>query len=223
MSEEQLKKDYETLNIIDIENISVRFVTGKYKRLAKQRHPDKEGGTKVDFQELQAAYKRVITHLERTQGKKEDYERDFFMANNVCKECTVSCVVYIRNSECKAWKTVLGKHLSIHKGDKKRIIFKTGKFTVTLYDTPKVDPRSKIHVQSGDQRANIEFIMDQLSSMYQEVAQLQDKPLIELQMKSMEKSICLECGENFTSKKGLKQHVMRMHVQKPIKQMYPLH
>ena len=36
-------------------------------------------------------------------------------------------------------------------------------------------------------------------------------------MKSMEKSICLECGKNFTSKKGLKQHVMRMHVQKPIK------
>ena len=66
MSEEQLKKDYETLNIIDIENISVRFVTGKYKRLAKQRHPDKEGGTKVDFQELQPATLRGLRERKKT-------------------------------------------------------------------------------------------------------------------------------------------------------------
>ena len=46
---DDLKKDLDTLDIEDYEGITIRFVTAKYKKLAKQRHPDKEGGSKVDF------------------------------------------------------------------------------------------------------------------------------------------------------------------------------
>ena len=91
------------------------------------------------------------------------------MKNNICKECTSSYVVYIQNREFAYWKTVFEEKLTLHRDDKKRVIFKTGQFTVTLYNMPKIDLKSKIHVQSGDQHANIEFIMDKLSVMYQDV------------------------------------------------------
>ena len=210
---EDLKKDFETLDIKNVENVTARLVTAKYKKLAKQRHPDK-GGSKVDFQNLQDAYKRIIKHLEQTEDDKEDFEKEFFMNNNVCKECTSSYVIYIQNSECKNWKVIFAKHLRTHKEEKKKTIFKTGIFTITIYDTPKVDSRSKIHVQSRDQHANIEFIMDKISSMYQEVVKLIEQPKKALQMKQMERSLCGECGQLFTSKKGLKQHILRKHLSK---------
>ena len=84
--------------------------------------------------------------------------------------------MYIQNREYSDWKTVLEKHLDVHRPDKKKVIFKTGPFTVTLYNMPKIDLRSKIHIQSGDQQANIEFIMDKLSVMYQDVVKLQNQP-----------------------------------------------
>ena len=211
---EELKKDFEALDITNVENLTVRFVTGKYKKLAKQRHPDRLGGSKVDFQNLQNAYKRIIKYLEQTEDAKDDFEKEFFKNNNVCKECTSSYVIYIQNSECKNWKIIFGKHLKTHKEEKKKTIFKTGIFTVTIYDTPKVDSRSKIHVQSRDQQANIEFIMDKISSMYQEVANLKEQPQKALKMKQMERSLCGECGKLFTNKKGLKQHIIRTHLSK---------
>ena len=86
----QLKRDFETLGIEENEDtITVSFVSAKFKQLAKQKHPDKKGGRTVDFQDLQNAYRRIIKHLER---ENEDTE-EFFMKNNVFKECTTSCVV----------------------------------------------------------------------------------------------------------------------------------
>ena len=102
----------------------------------------------------------------------------------------------------------------MHRPDKKRVIFKSGPFTVTLYNMPKVDLKSKIHIQSGDQQANMEFIMDKLSAMYQEVITLENQPIFFLMIKQMEKSVCGQCGKQFTNKKGVKQHMQRMHTTK---------
>ena len=213
MMDAQLKEDFETLQIDGTTaTITVKLVTTKYRKLAKQRHPDREGGSKVEFQDLQNAYKRIIKYLERTQEDPNDYEKEFFMRNNVCKECTTSFVVYIQNREYKSWKTVLEKHLDLHRDDeKKRVIFKTGIFTVTLYDMPRIDLKSKIHIQSSDQQANIEFIMDKLSAMYQEVVFLENLSAPTLKLKNGEKSLCGKCGKQFTNKKGVKQHMIRMH------------
>ena len=60
----QFKKDLETLTIDENAVLTVKFVTAKYKKLAKIRHPDREGGITSEFQELQSAYKRVINFLE---------------------------------------------------------------------------------------------------------------------------------------------------------------
>ena len=104
MSESQLKKDCETLDIEDIENITIKHVTAKYKKLAKLRHPDREGGTTEGFQVLQSAYKRVIRYLEQNDAIDDDYEKEFFMEHNVCKECTTSYEVYIQNKDVKTGK-----------------------------------------------------------------------------------------------------------------------
>ena len=141
-----VKDDLMIMNIDDSQELTKHHVTAQYKKLAKQRHPDKNGGTKEAFQELQNAYKRIIKFIEdREQNDEdiiEDYETEFFKRHNIMKECTSSFVVYIQNDYVDRWRKVLEKHLKVHKTDKYRVILKTGIFTITLYEKPKKDPRS---------------------------------------------------------------------------------
>ena len=84
------------------------------------------------------------------------------------KECSSSFIVYIQDRFVDRWKCVLERHMKLHKSDKSRVIFKTGSITLTLYDKPKKDLRSKLHVKSGDQNKNVDFIL------YREVCFLQE-------------------------------------------------
>ena len=67
-----------------------------------------------------------------------DFETEFFMKHNFMKECTSSYVVYIQDALVDRGKKVLERHLKFHKGDKCRVIFKTGEITLTLYIKPKI-------------------------------------------------------------------------------------
>ena len=169
---EPIKDDLNTMNIDDNQELTKRYVTSKYKKLAKERHPDKEGGTKVAFQELQNAYRRIIQFIEdkeRHEASEDvvvDFETEFFKKHNIVKECTASFVIYIQDEYVDRWRKVLERHIVVHRPDKGRIIFKTSTITVTLYMKPKKDPRSKLHIQSGDQNKNLEFILDSLSLFY---------------------------------------------------------
>ena len=99
--QEQLKKDLEVMEISEVENLTTRFVTAKYRRLAKERHPDRDGGNTGVFQELQGAYKRIIRYLEELENyeEEEDFEKEFFMKNNIMKEYSTSFVVYIQDGK----------------------------------------------------------------------------------------------------------------------------
>ena len=167
-----------TLKIELNEEISVRYVTMKYKRVGKERHPDK-GGEKDLFQELQAAFKRVIEYLESEKNdsaSNDDYEKEFFMKNNFMKECTKSFVVYIQDEMVPYWKMVFHRNLKVHKSiETGIIIFKTASITVTLYDKPKTDPRYKIHIQGKDQAMNLEFIVEKMSLYYQEACTIKNQ------------------------------------------------
>ena len=167
MTDRESIKDYLKILQIDQEqNITKRYVTAKYKKLAKVTHPDKYGGNKGEFQQLNQAYKKVIEYLEENQKyesyeeQDRDFETEFFMKHNIMKECSASYVVYIQDCFVEKWKMVLERHTMVHKIDKTKVIFKTGLVTVTLYIKPKKDPRSKLHIQSGDQGRNLEFIME---------------------------------------------------------------
>ena len=212
---QKLKEDLKILEITDIERLTIRFVKMKYRRLTKQRHPDRIGGKKEDFQDLQDAYKRIINYLEENMENEEesdeDYEKEFFMKNNIMREYSNSFVIYIQNEMAVKWREILKRHLATHKTDKCRIIFKTGQITITLYEKPKKDPRAKIHIQSGDQGRNLEFIMDKLSLFYREVCLFTP---VETAALNMQKAICGNCGKQFKDRKGVKQHMLRIHVQK---------
>ena len=165
------------------------------------------------------AYRRVIEHLENLQEEglmefEDSPDKDFFMKHNVMKECTSSIVVYIEDIFVDKWREVLTRHLSFQNMDKCRMIFKTGLVTITLYSKPKKDPRSKIHVQGGNQKANMDFVMDTMSTFYQEVCRQMDKDPVLHGIKAMQRAMCAKCGKSFTNKKGVKQHILRMHINK---------
>ena len=97
-------------------------------------------------------------------------KRHTFIKHNTLKECKSSFVVYVIEKDVGAWKYILTKHLQIHRLEKKISIFKIGTLTVTFYESPNIDSRSKIHIQSKDQVKNQDFIFDVMPSLYQEVA-----------------------------------------------------
>ena len=162
------------------------------------------------------AYRRVIKHLEEEVNceDEEDFEKEFFMKHNFMKKCTTSYVVYIQDRFVDQWKRVLERHIEIHKMDKVRTIFKTGDITITLYEKPKKDPRSKLHIQSKDQLTNLEFILEKLSMFYREVCVMEQQGSSAMEFRELQRSLCGKCGKYFTNKKGLKQHMIRMHSSK---------
>ena len=169
-SDEDLQKDLDILNIKQSDEITIKFITSKYKKMAKIKHPDREGGETSDFQDLQDAYKRLVKHFEGKVESDEEinYEKEFFMRNNVMKECKSSFVVYVQDALADNWRKIFQKHLKTHKAEgNSHFIFKTASITITLYITPKRDPRSKIHIQGIDQKMNLEFILEKLSLFYQ--------------------------------------------------------
>ena len=74
ISNESIKKDLETMEIAETQNLTKGFVTAKYKKLAKVMHPDKPGGNTGEFQELFNAYRRIVKYIEEEINKKCTYE-----------------------------------------------------------------------------------------------------------------------------------------------------
>ena len=53
--------------------------------------------------------------------------------------------------------------------------------------------------------------MDNLASYYQEVCSISSEYLESLKLRWMENAQCGECGKQYTNKKVLRQHIIRMH------------
>ena len=69
--------------------------------------------------------------------------------------------------------------------------------------------------------ANLEFIMEKMSSFYHEVISMKENSLQAQKLKWMGKALCGDCGKQFMNKKGVKQHILRMHVKNRIIWKYP--
>ena len=143
--------------------------------------------------------------------EEDDFEKDFFMKHNMMKECMSSYVIYIEENLAEKWKKVLENNLGIQKMDSCRVIFKSVDITITLYEKPKRDNKSKLHIQSKNQEKNLEFIIEKLSSFYREVCKMNEITMTSYEFKNGQKSVCDKCGKYFTNKKGVKQHMLRMH------------
>ena len=76
------------------------------------KHPDKKGGTKEDFQELNAAYEKLggiigDTPQEDPNDEEETCARQLFMNFNFAKENIYSITIFIETNMVKLWEEVL--------------------------------------------------------------------------------------------------------------------
>ena len=234
----------EELKILDIECkedevLSIRSVNLKFKKLAKVRHPDKPGGTKEDFQMLLNAYRRVIKHLEEVHLEGNDievnddhYEKEFFMRCNFPKENKTGFTVILQNDLSAEWREIFVKAY----GDSQNLpsggmMFKKNQITFTLYIKPKSDKKTKVHVQSGSQEANFDFVFNEMPLLFKQVLVLKDGKLsitvpgekaksvtdspelpVAKRLKNCQKFACDECDYTTSKKILLKGHIEKKHI-----------
>ena len=227
------------------ENPSIRFVNLKFKKLALIKHPDKPGGTKEEFQVLINAYRRVIKYLEETDSQKANYdeandeahyEKEFFMRSNFPRENKTGFTVILQNDLSDEWKEILKKN----HGDGENlpsggIMFKNGNITVTLYIKPKRDRKTKVHVQSGSQDANVGYVFNDLPLLFKQVLVLKDgkSPRIEqpkllegeMKKKATPRKATVKCDQcRFKSSMiQMKMHIKNMHTKRATRASKRLH
>ena len=182
------------LSFMGFEDIpSMKDLTMKYKKMCLQLHPDKNldaPNAKERFQELQQCYKvvgdqileNINDNINNVTDKDEEHFINMFQVFknfNFDKRNTNCHTVLVENKNAALWRQVLTTNLSLHKeSNSKEHIFKHHNWrqnktvTVTLYDTPATDNQSKVHVQSGDQFVNDDYILDQMPLFYMEVRKL---------------------------------------------------
>ena len=237
-----LKEDLEILNIElgKEEQLTIRFVNLTFKRHARIKHPDKPGGTKEEFQVLINAYRRVIKYLEEVKlddivVNDDHFEKEFFMRSNFPKENKTGFTVILQNELSSEWKETLVKNY----GDGQNlpsggIMFKKDLITFTLYIKPKSDKKTKVHVQSGSQEANFDFVFNDLPLLFKQVlvqkdgklprvehyetrrtvrntANLPDLPVTK-RLKNCQQFVCDECDFVTVKRMLLKAHIERKHM-----------
>ena len=150
---QQLLKDCSTLGIEpeDIETYQIRDVILKYRKKAREVHPDMFANASEDekrvkteqFQELNNAYERTLKHILEIQAGKPDGEndddddgerftKDNFGQFNFPKENSGSFTVIIQHRDADIWQKCLVEEYGlpqISKNDKGTVCDTLWKFT----------------------------------------------------------------------------------------------
>ena len=87
-------------------------------KLSLVRHPDKPGGTKEGFQELNAAYEKlgeIIQNIPQADldDKEETCARETFKRYNFAKENIESITIFIETKMVKQWEGVLNEKFGL--------------------------------------------------------------------------------------------------------------
>ena len=139
-SETQKNEDRQLLEIKEENNMSLKFLNAKFKKLAKLYHPDK-GGTKEAFQNLQNSYDRLtelVVNLESREENEYEHEKLFFKTSNFPYEKKNCFVVVLENELTNQWehvfKEMYGGEKTLETGG---IQFKVEGMTSSFYNKPK--------------------------------------------------------------------------------------
>ena len=179
-SETQMKQDLATLEIPSGSNLTIKFLTLKFKKLAKIHHPDRKGGKKEAFQKLKNAYDNLIAMLDDGQfgESDEDYEKEFFKTSNFPFEKKNCFVVVLENKLSDHWEYILkdlyGPEKILETGG---IQFKIDTLTLSFYNKPKKDNKTKVLIQGKNKDAIVEYVFETLPKVYRRVSEIGRKEL----------------------------------------------
>ena len=199
-------------NELDVK-LSKREVLIRYHRLAKLNHPDRNGGTNVAFQDIQNVFRRIVDFLEKKSATQSesvdaDWDKEFFTKNNFPKQHKTSTVVILQNEYTNQWQEVFtdlyGAGKSLANGAAGSI-FKYKELTITLYDKPKSDSKTKVHIQGSNVDERIDYVFQEMPKIYQRVSTLFNN-------KALKNSECDNCDFNSPSVNALQSHIKKKHI-----------
>ena len=176
-SEYQLKQDLATLDIEEGSRLTSKLLSTKFKKLALIQHPDKKGGSKEAFQNLKNAYDRLIDMLgDDHQDADDNYESEFFKKSNFPLEKKTSFVVILENKLADKWeytlKDVYGEEKALDNGG---IQFKVDSMTVSFYNKPKKDNKTKVLIHGKNKAAISNFVFETMPKVYRRVISMGGK------------------------------------------------
>ena len=204
--ETQKKEDLEVLNIKEENKLSSRLLTAKFKKLAKICHPDK-GGTKEAFQTLQNAYDRLTEYVEKLQNDEDEeynHEKLFFKTSNFPHEKKNCFVVVLDNKFSNQWEDTFKELYGVEKIlETGGIQFKVKGMTLSFYNKPKKDNKTKVLIQGKDKDAIFEYVFESLPRIYKRVLEL-GEPKLEFEKKGRSSD---NCDNKLNSIQHIKEHV----------------
>ena len=109
----QYKRELRNLDIGENDNITIRFVTIKFKRKALKVHSDKTGKDDEDFKELVQDFNTLLDALKDLAEEGECVEKSdlqkFFEKHNFAKEFSKTWTIFIEKEKINEWKNIMNK------------------------------------------------------------------------------------------------------------------
>ena len=174
-SDTEKKEDLATLGIEAGSELTSSLVSAKYKKLARILHPDKKGGTKEAFQKLKNAFDRLAEVVDDKNYKEsdDDYEKEFFRTSNFPLEKKNCFVVILENKLSNQWENTLkdlyGTEKLLETGGMQ---FKVNGMTLSFYNKPKKDSKTKVLIQGKDKETIFEYVFETMPKVYKRVLEM---------------------------------------------------
>ena len=222
----QFAKELNNLEINDVENLSEKFISKKFKRKALKVHSDKTRKDDEEFKELLNDYRKLIKGFKDFNIEKEDTEKDdlikFFDNHNFAKEFSQSWTVFIEKGLVSSWM----KEMDIRYPDSREIqcngrqykgVIEGKMVYTTLYnvDIPKMNIQ-------GNHSSIRQFVLNCLPDIYKAVHKKYQDGVIENTKIPMNARIklaadttykCDICGKTYVRKPLFRKHIQTKHAE----------
>ena len=189
----------EALAYMKFDNVpSMKELNTKYRRMALEKHPDKNNGSEAsteDYKNLLKFYKLIGEHIvdnvsDNVNNDEEESNISIFKQFNFDQKNKYCHTIHIERKHCQFWDTVLRKTYG-EPEDKTEtyngLVFKVNEFcvedethstiTVTLHESIKKNTPN-IHIQNKSQYVNDEYVLKELPKLYDEVRKMSNNGIV---------------------------------------------
>ena len=222
----QYAKELANLEISDIENLSEKFLSKKFKKKALKVHSDKTRKGDEEFQDLLNDYNKLIEGFKDLNLEQEDAEKDdlikFFEKHNFAKEFSQSWTVFIEKSLVGSWL----KEMEVRYPESREIQCNGRQFKAVIeekivYTTIYNVDIPKMNIQ-GNHSCIKQFVLNDLPDVYRIVHKNQQTISPEITRLPMNARIklaadisykCDVCGKTYVRKPLFRKHIQTKHAE----------